>query len=66
MFIAGPIRRQVAQPAPAILLLGPAQAGTSFASPIMAAIQSLVNQKIGSRQGNPNPVYCQLGSAEYG
>jgi hypothetical protein len=40
--------------------------GTSFASPIMAAIQSLVDQKTGSRQGNPNPVYYQLASAEYG
>jgi subtilase family serine protease len=40
--------------------------GTSFASPIMAAIQSLVDQKVGSRQGNPNPVYYQLASAEYG
>ena len=40
--------------------------GTSFASPIMAGIQSLVNQKTGTRQGNPNPVYYQLASAEYG
>jgi subtilase family serine protease len=40
--------------------------GTSFASPIMAAIQSLVDQKTGSRQGNPNPVYYQLASVEYG
>ena len=40
--------------------------GTSFASPIMAGIQSLVDQKTGSRQGNPNPVYYQLASAEYG
>jgi subtilase family serine protease len=40
--------------------------GTSFASPIMAGIQSLVNQKTGSRQGNPNPVYYQLAASEYG
>jgi subtilase family serine protease len=40
--------------------------GTSFASPIMAGIQALVNQKNGARQGNPNPVYYQLASAEYG
>ncbi|MGH9714723.1 MAG: S53 family peptidase [Candidatus Acidiferrales bacterium] len=40
--------------------------GTSFASPIMAGIQALVNQKAGARQGNPNPVYYQLASAEYG
>jgi hypothetical protein len=39
--------------------------GTSFASPIMAGIQALVNQKTGQRQGNPNPVYYQLASTEY-
>src|SRR5208282_5178811 len=40
--------------------------GTSFASPIMAGIQALVNQKAGSAQGNPNPFYYQLAAAEYG
>jgi uncharacterized repeat protein (TIGR01451 family) len=40
--------------------------GTSFSSPIMAAIQALVNQKAGARQGNPNPIYYQLAAAEYG
>jgi subtilase family serine protease len=40
--------------------------GTSFASPIMAAIQALVNQKTSSRQGNPNTVYYQLAATEYG
>jgi uncharacterized repeat protein (TIGR01451 family) len=39
--------------------------GTSFASPIMAGIQALVNQKMGARQGNPNPVYYQLAATEY-
>ncbi len=39
--------------------------GTSFASPIMAGIQALVNQKWG-RQGNPNPVYYKIAQAEYG
>jgi subtilase family serine protease len=34
--------------------------GTSFASPIMAGIQALVNQKMGAAQGNPNPVYYKL------
>lgn len=34
--------------------------GTSFAAPIMAGIQALVDQKQGSRQGNPNPVYYKL------
>jgi uncharacterized membrane protein len=40
--------------------------GTSFASPIMAAIQSLVNQKTAARQGNPNPTYYQMAATEYG
>ena len=40
--------------------------GTSFASPILAGIQALVNQKTGARQGNPNPVYYQLAATEYG
>jgi subtilase family serine protease len=39
--------------------------GTSFASPIMAAIQALVNQKTAKRQGNPNPTYYKLAAAEY-
>ncbi|HVS88234.1 MAG TPA: protease pro-enzyme activation domain-containing protein [Candidatus Acidoferrum sp.] len=40
--------------------------GTSFASPIMAGIQALINQKAGGPQGNPNPVYYQLAAAEFG
>jgi hypothetical protein len=40
--------------------------GTSISSPIMAAIQALVNQKTGERQGNPNPVYYKLAAQEYG
>ena len=40
--------------------------GTSFASPIMAGIQALINQKAGEPQGNPAPVYYQLAAAEYG
>jgi subtilase family serine protease len=40
--------------------------GTSFASPIMAGIQALINQKAGGAQGNPAPVYYQLAAAEYG
>ncbi len=40
--------------------------GTSFASPIMAGIQALINQKAGGAQGNPNPVYYQLAATEYG
>jgi hypothetical protein len=40
--------------------------GTSFASPIMAGFQALVNQKSGERQGNPNPVYYSLALKQYG
>jgi subtilase family serine protease len=40
--------------------------GTSFSSPIMAGIQSLINQKTGSLQGNPNYAYYQLANQEYG
>src|SRR5208282_721712 len=40
--------------------------GTSFASPIMAGFQALINQKAGTRQGNPNPTYYQLAATEYG
>ena len=40
--------------------------GTSVSAPIMAAIQALVNEKTGSRWGNPNTVYYQLANAEYG
>ena len=43
-----------------------AAGGTSFSSPILAAIQSLVNQKTGERQGNPNPTYYKLAKTEYG
>lgn len=40
--------------------------GTSYATPIVAGIQALVNQKMGDRQGNPNPVYYRLAQLEYG
>jgi subtilase family serine protease len=40
--------------------------GTSFASPIMAGIQALINQRAGARQGNPNPTYYKLATTEYG
>lgn len=39
--------------------------GTSFASPIWAGIQALVNQKEGSKQGNPNTVLYTLGKSQY-
>jgi len=34
--------------------------GTSFAAPIVAGIQALVNQNAGGAQGNPNYVYYRL------
>jgi subtilase family serine protease len=37
--------------------------GTSFASPILAGIQALVNQNMGGAQGNPNYVYYALAAA---
>lgn len=40
--------------------------GTSFASPIMAGILALVEQKVGSKQGNANVVFYQLANSEYG
>jgi subtilase family serine protease len=39
--------------------------GTSFASPIMAGIQALVNQAVGGPQGNPNYVYYSLAAQQY-
>ncbi len=38
--------------------------GTSFAAPLMAGIQALVNQKWGN-QGNPNAVYYKLAGAQF-
>ena len=38
--------------------------GTSFASPIMAGIQALVNQNACGAQGNPNYVYYQLAASD--
>ncbi len=37
--------------------------GTSFAAPIMAGIQALVNQKAGGAQGNPNSAYYKLAAS---
>jgi subtilase family serine protease len=37
--------------------------GTSLASPVMAGVQALVNQKMGGAQGNPNPVYYALAAS---
>jgi subtilase family serine protease len=43
-----------------------AAGGTSFAAPALAGIQALVNQKTGSKQGNPNVTYYHLAATEYG
>jgi hypothetical protein len=40
--------------------------GTSVASPTMAAVQALVNQKTGESWGNPNPIYYQIAQNQYG
>jgi len=44
----------------------PGYGGTSFASPIMAAVQALINQNMKSNSGNPNSTYYSLAAAEYG
>ena len=43
----------------------PGYGGTSFDAPIMAGVQAMVNQAVGSRQGNPNYVYYFLAALEY-
>jgi hypothetical protein len=40
--------------------------GTSYATPIMAGIQALVDQYTHKRQGNPAPTYYKLAAAQYG
>ncbi|HEY3909949.1 MAG TPA: protease pro-enzyme activation domain-containing protein [Stellaceae bacterium] len=40
--------------------------GTSYAAPIMAGIQALVDQHARGRQGNPNPTYYRLAAEEDG
>ena len=44
----------------------PGAGGTSFSSPIMAGIQTLINQALAtSNIGNPNPVYYQIAQNQY-
>ncbi len=43
-----------------------AAGGTSFATPIMAGIQALINQNAEGRQGNPNYRYYLLAANQYG
>ena len=40
--------------------------GTSFASPIVAGVQALIDQSTGSPQGNPNYVYYALAREQFG
>jgi hypothetical protein len=40
--------------------------GTSFATPIWAGIQALINQKSGAKQGLPTPRLYALAAAEFG
>lgn len=40
--------------------------GTSFAAPIMAGMQALVNEVWGGRQGNPAPMYYAIARRAYG
>ncbi len=40
--------------------------GTSFAAPIMAGVQALINEKAGASQGNPDPAFYSLAAGEYG
>jgi subtilase family serine protease len=42
-----------------------AAGGTSFASPILAGVQALINQKTGARQGNPNPMLYSLAANQF-
>jgi len=38
--------------------------GTSFAAPILAGVQALINQAVGSTQGNPSPTYYRLAASQ--
>ena len=40
--------------------------GTSFGAPIMAGVQSLINEKTGKKAGNPNGVYYKIAATEFG
>ncbi len=39
--------------------------GTSASSPSFAGLMALINQKTGTKQGNANPRFYQLGAAQY-
>ncbi|HEX3943104.1 MAG TPA: S53 family peptidase [Rhizomicrobium sp.] len=40
--------------------------GTSFAAPVMAGVQALIDHARGGKQGNPDPVIYKLARAEFG
>jgi subtilase family serine protease len=42
----------------------PGAGGTSFGAPIMAGVQALVNESVGTNQGNPNFVYYFLNAIQ--
>jgi subtilase family serine protease len=44
----------------------PGVGGTSVSSPVMASIQALVDQKLKTSVGNPNPTYYSIADAEFG
>jgi subtilase family serine protease len=44
----------------------PGGGGTSYAAPIMAGLQALINEKTGSAWGNANTVFYALAAREYG
>ncbi len=44
----------------------PGGGGTSYAAPIMAGLQALINERTGSAWGNANVVLYQLAAKEYG
>ncbi len=44
----------------------PGGGGTSYAAPIMAGLQALINQKTASAWGNANTVFYNLAAVEYG
>jgi FG-GAP-like repeat len=49
-----------------ISLMSTGWGGTSFAAPIWAGIQSIINDALFGRQGNPNYRLYQIAKAEYG
>ena len=40
--------------------------GTSISSPVQAAMQALINQRVGTKIGNPDPILYRIANAEFG